>query len=242
MENKHPLRPGPYAEQQIIENILSGQYPPGSFLPAERRLAEKLGVTRPTVREALQRLAGEGWLTIRHGKATEVNNFWETGGMRLLGTMVNYSRTLPASMIEHLLELRVIFTPPVAAQAAANAPGPITEHLEKCRSLEDEALAFTAYDWQLQERMARHSGNPVHLMLLNDFKAIFTALAAAYFSRQNARRASMIFYKNLLHAVRGDPAAVEAIVKKAMTDSIAIWKQMQAAHKEEENVSMERMG
>src|SRR6056297_996360 len=125
MEHKQPLRPGPYAEQQIIENILSGHYPPGSFLPAERRLADKLGVTRPTVREALQRLAGEGWLTIRHGKATEVNNFWETGGMRLLGTMVNYSRTLPESMIEHLLELRVILTPPVAGQAAANAPGPI---------------------------------------------------------------------------------------------------------------------
>ena len=242
MESKQPLRPGPYAEQQIIENILSGHYPPGSFLPAERRLAEKLGVTRPTIREALQRLAGEGWLTIRHGKATEVNNFWETGGMRLLGTMVNYSRTLPESMIEHLLELRVILTPPVAGQAAANAPGPIAGHLEKCRSLEDDALAFTAYDWQLQEQMARRSGNPVHLMLLNDFKGIFTAMAAAYFSRENARRASIIFYKKLLHALRNDPTAVESIVKKAMTDSITIWKQIQAAQKEDENVSMERMG
>ncbi|MGC6744236.1 GntR family transcriptional regulator [Escherichia coli] len=44
---------------------------PGLFLPAERELSELIGVTRTTLREVLQRLARDGWLTIQHGKADE---------------------------------------------------------------------------------------------------------------------------------------------------------------------------
>ncbi|MEJ1267509.1 GntR family transcriptional regulator [Pantoea ananatis] len=50
------------------------------FFPAERELSELIGVTRTTLREVLQRLARDGWLTIQHGKPTRVNNFWENFG------------------------------------------------------------------------------------------------------------------------------------------------------------------
>ncbi|XPE41305.1 GntR family transcriptional regulator [Shigella flexneri] len=42
--------------------------------------SQTIGVTRTTLREVLQRLARDGWLTIQHGKPTKVNNFWETSG------------------------------------------------------------------------------------------------------------------------------------------------------------------
>lgn len=242
MTLNQPLRPGPFAERQIIRHILEGRYQPGTLLPSERKLAETLGVTRQTIREALQRLAGEGWLTIRHGKATEVNDFWKTGGIRLLGTLVNFSSSLPGPVIEHLLELRVIFTPPVAQQAAQRAPGPIARHLEQARGLEDEASAYSGFDWQLQELMASLSGNPVHLMMLNDFRAIFQTMAEAYFSEAYARRTSLAYYRGLHRAVTEDPAAVGPIVKKAMLQSIEIWKQIKPTEKEGGNEPMERLG
>jgi len=40
MHTDTPLRPGRFTEQQLIERILDGRYPPGSALPAERKLAE----------------------------------------------------------------------------------------------------------------------------------------------------------------------------------------------------------
>lgn len=43
-------------------------------------------MTRTTLREVLQRLARDGWLTIQHGKPTKVNNFWETSGLNILET------------------------------------------------------------------------------------------------------------------------------------------------------------
>ncbi|MFP1591218.1 fatty acid metabolism transcriptional regulator FadR [Escherichia coli] len=79
--------PAGFAEEYIIESIWNNRFPPGTILPAERELSELIGVTRTTLREVLQRLARDGWLTIQHGKPTKVNNFWETSGLNILETL-----------------------------------------------------------------------------------------------------------------------------------------------------------
>jgi GntR family transcriptional regulator, transcriptional repressor for pyruvate dehydrogenase complex len=53
---------------QIRTAILLGRFQPGEALPPERQLAEFLGVSRMTVREAVAVLAGEGILDVRRGR------------------------------------------------------------------------------------------------------------------------------------------------------------------------------
>jgi DNA-binding FadR family transcriptional regulator len=53
--------------RQLVGLVKSGQLKPGDRLPAERALAEELGVGRPTLREALRALQLLGILDIRHG-------------------------------------------------------------------------------------------------------------------------------------------------------------------------------
>ena len=79
--------PATFAEKYIIESIWNNHFPQGSILPAERELSELIGVTRTTLREVLQRLARDGWLTIQHGKPTKVNNYWDTCGRNILPTL-----------------------------------------------------------------------------------------------------------------------------------------------------------
>lgn len=83
--------PAGFAEEYIIESIWNSRFPPGSILPAERELSELIGVTRTTLREVLQRLARDGWLTIQHGKPTRVNDFWKP-------PVLTFSKRLPASI------------------------------------------------------------------------------------------------------------------------------------------------
>ena len=62
--------------QQIADQlrtlITAGEFTAGSRLPAERDLAKQLGVSRPSVREALIALEVEGWVEVRTGSGVYV--------------------------------------------------------------------------------------------------------------------------------------------------------------------------
>src|SRR5579884_537846 len=57
---------------QIRSLIRSGEYGPGARLPPERDLARQLGVSRPSVREALIALEVEGLVEVRIGSGVYV--------------------------------------------------------------------------------------------------------------------------------------------------------------------------
>jgi GntR family transcriptional regulator len=71
------LRRAPSLTDQVKahlkEMILSGEFPDGR-IPAEMELAEALGVSRTTIRDALSRLEMEGAISRRQGAGTFVNN------------------------------------------------------------------------------------------------------------------------------------------------------------------------
>jgi GntR family transcriptional repressor for pyruvate dehydrogenase complex len=58
---------------QIRRQVQSGEWPPGSRLPAVTELAAQFAVGRSTVREALSALKATGWVDVRHGGGTFVS-------------------------------------------------------------------------------------------------------------------------------------------------------------------------
>lgn len=60
---------------RLREDFIHEVYPPGSTLPSENELSERLGVSRLTMRSALQRLSSEGWIKVSHGKPTRVLDY-----------------------------------------------------------------------------------------------------------------------------------------------------------------------
>ncbi|MFQ8689372.1 MAG: FadR/GntR family transcriptional regulator, partial [Blautia sp.] len=66
IENQRPFQG---ILDQITENVRAGKLKPGEALPAERMMAEQLGVSRPVVREALRALELLGIITSVRGGA-----------------------------------------------------------------------------------------------------------------------------------------------------------------------------
>lgn len=60
-------------ERLLRESLLSGSYPEGSRLPSEPEMAAMFGVSRMTVRQAVQRLVDEGRLNRGRGRGTFVS-------------------------------------------------------------------------------------------------------------------------------------------------------------------------
>lgn len=65
--------------RRLEEMIADGTLQPGERLPAERQLAERLGVSRPSLREAIQKLASKGLLQTRQGGGTSVSEKLSAG-------------------------------------------------------------------------------------------------------------------------------------------------------------------
>lgn len=73
--------------ETLRKHISEGIYKDGDLLPSENELCQLYGTTRPTVRQALSALAGEGFIRKRQGKGSIVHNLSrEIGILSVSGT------------------------------------------------------------------------------------------------------------------------------------------------------------
>jgi GntR family negative regulator for fad regulon and positive regulator of fabA len=222
-----PQRPNAYAEHTLISAILDGTFPAGSSLPGERTLAVELGVTRPTLREALQRLSRDGWLTVRQGKATVVNNFWQDGGLNVLNTLVQHGDHLPPNFVTQLLEVRLNLAPAYTKAAVNHAPQEVIAYLQGHRQLPDTAESYATFDWRLHRCLSLASGNPIYAMIMNGFSDFYEQLARLYFATGDERERSYKFYAALSEAVADrDADRAEQVSQRAMSESIRSWQRV----------------
>jgi len=119
-----PLKPVPRRSvtedvfDQIAAEVLRGDVGVGEALPSERRLAEVLGVSRPSVREALKRLDHAGLVDIRQGDTTTVRDFRRHAGMDLLPQLLMSHGTVDIPTARSVMETRLHIGPFVARLAA----------------------------------------------------------------------------------------------------------------------------
>lgn len=104
---------------RLLQLISSGEVRAGEKLPAERKLAEKLGVSRVSIRAALQRLKAQGFLTSVQGGGTTVA---KTAGIRdpALAEIVRIDRCNLVDLMELRTEIEV-WAAYRAAQQASDA-------------------------------------------------------------------------------------------------------------------------
>ena len=116
---------------QLLGELLGGELAPGESLPSERRLAEVLGVSRPAVREALQRLVHAGFVDVRQGDSTTVRDFRRLGGLDLLPRLLLARGGLDLEVARSILEARAHVGPKIAELAAARGGPGVADHLAR---------------------------------------------------------------------------------------------------------------
>ena len=91
---------------ELENRILEGSLKPGDRLPAERELAVELGVSRPSLRGALQSLVAKGLLVTRHGGGTFVTDSMQAAFTDPWQQMLKDHPDIHGDMLEfrHMLE------------------------------------------------------------------------------------------------------------------------------------------
>ncbi|MCB1235401.1 MAG: FadR family transcriptional regulator [Verrucomicrobiae bacterium] len=157
---------GRLAEHIIAE--FSRQIDPhaDTWLPSERELAVRFGVSRPVIREATKRLELQGFIEIQHGRGIKVVHQLQ----RPLSRSLQFDIPDSLERLRQLNETRRILEPESARLAALRADADALAALRSChRELaECTDLAQAArIDARFHEQIARAAGNAIVALVLS---------------------------------------------------------------------------
>jgi GntR family transcriptional repressor for pyruvate dehydrogenase complex len=152
-----------------VEELIFGGLEPGETLPSEGQLAETLGVSRLTVREATRTLATRGLLEISKGRRPRI----PAPNGALIGDFFQTAvRRDPRALLD-LIEVRRALEVHIAVLAARRATKADIADMEMSinamRAAEHEPDAFHAADVRFHENLAAASGNRLLVFLIEAF-------------------------------------------------------------------------
>lgn len=145
----------------IVSYILNNHLEPNDKLPNESILAEKMGVGRSSIREAMKLLASRNIVTIRQGSGTYIASSPGIINDPLGFTFIENKQKLA----EDLLSVRFLLEPSIAGMAAANASEKDIEKISQlCKEVETLILSeknHTEKDIEFHTAIAMSSKNLV---------------------------------------------------------------------------------
>ncbi len=152
--------------EQLEQMILEGSLQPGQKLPPERELASQFDVSRPSLREAIQKLEAKGLLSRRQGGGTYVKQqLWQSMADPIVELMQNDSESQ-----YDLLEFRHATEGMMAYFAALRGTDADMQtikrriiEVEQAEAVEDKAAAIVRFYRSIAE--ASHNVAMLHLVL-----------------------------------------------------------------------------
>lgn len=162
--------------ETLREMIASGQFRPGDKLPSQDELATQFGVSRNTLREAINRLTIMGLVTPKHGVGTKVNDISPS---RYMSSLSDFLFLQPGTVRE-LLEARIYVERATVRLAATRMKNEDFAELKSLLSQQAETFqrgdvdAFIELDREFHIALARGSGNAVLLKFLETIKDLLS--------------------------------------------------------------------
>ncbi len=145
--------------QQIKNQIKKGILKPGEKLPSERKLANQLGVSRASVREAIQALAFSGYLEVIQGKGTYILEM-----ATQYDEIVNFFSEFSNYSLDYLMEARIMLEGEFARLAALNANQEEIDLVERIFNeiaSSKDLNSFVVKDLEFHLTIAKATHNPI---------------------------------------------------------------------------------
>ncbi|RAM62029.1 FadR/GntR family transcriptional regulator [Herbaspirillum rubrisubalbicans] len=164
------------AAQTLQRQILSGTYAPGAMLPSQRELAESMGISRASLREALSMLEALGFIRSVPGKGTLVSERQE-GRVAPPQPPAGEGGTSAAALdLAAVFQLRYTLESAAAALAARHISAHATPRLWGIQARFEDALknldlvSASHADLEFHQLVAELSGNPAFSQVVRQFE------------------------------------------------------------------------
>src|ERR1700678_2508603 len=223
--------------QQIEESVLNGSLKPGDQLPAERELAQRLGVTRTAVREAVKTLREKGLVEAYSGRGTFITDGTSQAARESFDLMVKIGQQEGSPF---LAELRLILEPGIAALGAVRAKEEDVATMREAVLVMDRAQkdpdVYIEADLDFHLALAEAAANPLILSLIDSIVGLLREQRMKIFNVEGGPQRGQNHHKRILEAVeRRDPemarAGMRAHLEQVREDSKAPIGVSSSSHK-----------
>lgn len=162
--------------QQITDMIEANHLQPGDKLPSERELAQKLSVSRTSVRQALSAIAAQGIIRVKQGGGTFIAEHHDPTNTTKEAFVESLSASLASQQINpiEIAQARRLVESEVAGLCALNADSDIckelTEIISKAKAADENSHeTFYELNNQLHTIIAKGSRNAVYYIFMQSF-------------------------------------------------------------------------
>lgn len=190
--------------------IRDGGFGPGERLPSERDLAERLGVSRPSLREALRALEISGIVETRHGSGAYVRDAFAPGLISPLALALEAS----GDVTGELWEVRIVVEPPIAARAALRADADDLARMEASveamfalANAPDHHDRILAVDREFHALIARASRNSVAERVIQLINQVLFESRRHFTGSTERRLQACLRHRAILDALRARDSA-----------------------------------
>jgi GntR family transcriptional repressor for pyruvate dehydrogenase complex len=211
--------------QQVEDSITQGQLKPGDQLPAERDLAQRFGVSRTAVREAVKTLREKGLVEAYSGRGTFVTNGTSQAIRQSLDLMIRINQQEGSA---NLAELRLVLEPEIAGLAASRIEDQLLSTMREAVAVMERNLhdpdAYVEADLDFHLALAEAAGNPLILSLLDSIVGLLREQRSRIFDVDGGPERGQFHHKRILAAIeKRDPEsareAMRAHLNQVLSDS-----------------------
>ncbi len=208
---------------QVLGEVVSGAWGPGEPLPSERRLAEVLGVSRPAVREALQRMAQTRLVEVRQGGATTVRDFRRHAGLDLLPALLVRGGSVDLTVVRSVVEARLLIGPGIAALAATRRDPGLPERLDQvveAYAASDDPVARQRHTLGYWDLVVDAADSITFRLLFNTLRTAYEPALSVLAPVLGAEPGRAGAYRVLTAAIgEGDPDTARAAAERVLRPS-----------------------
>ena len=211
------------AIEQIADAVQVGDVLVGQRLPSERSLADLMGVSRPTVREAVKALADVGVLETRSGGGTIVTSDL------IPAELLRARADLKISEVAGVLEARRLLEPQVAKLAALYIDEDDVQRIEATidmlRHGAETRERFVLFELRFHLTIARATKNTTIMHLMRTlFRRLDIVRDMAMHEAEEAGQAIAIHERTLASIRSGDPGAIDAAMDEHLAYLERLWE------------------
>lgn len=193
--------------QSLIRNVVSGVFAEGSTLPNESELTEHFGVSRTSLREAMQYMSALGMVRSRTRAGTTVlpRENWSYLDPLVLDVMLEVGAD--ENFYTSLIDARQLLEPAAAAQAAANANA--TQLFRISKAFEDmveansrDNEAWSRADLEFHTAIIEASGNWVYRQFASAIRAALLASFRLTNRASQSHEQAILKHQDVMEAIR----------------------------------------